>query len=556
MFKLKNNNKIKIFSCLFFFWLGLVLPGLFVFAQDTQNQDQRLNGTVNLFLSPRTGSFLVDGVVDVGVYIDTLGANINTVDLVINFDPKKMIIVKPSGGQSIFGLWVDVPSYDNTKGTVHMSGSIPEGLVTNSGLITTLSFKILAPGSSSVLISNQSAVYKNDGLGTKLKTQTGFANFNFSIKPKDGVFIQSETHPFEQNWSNNNSPVISWVKDPDSNGFSVVFDNNPYTIPPNEITTTNPFISYQNLNDGVWYAHVKSQNEAGWGNTSHYQIKIDTLPPNNFEPTVSILKNDKNSKEYLVLFSSSDNASGIDHYEVGILEDDRAKTSLPVFVQAESPYVLPINNKQNVRVIVKAFDKAGNVSEGYVALYPNKNNYIIFGAIGLVLLIIILHYLFGHRVLYNFKRAYRLVKGSKNVAPEITVTETPVLQTPVKKLETLDQAPKIIEPGPKKINLVQEFGAPVGIANQTQVNEPKLEKIYFPNTANQSQVEPVQNVVKPQVQFIDNQDWSQASLIETNNQSQSKSPGLKNLDELYEKTHMKNLDLENNLKNSNLTQNL
>ena len=43
----------------------------------------------------------------------------------------------------MLSMRIDPPTYDNTKGLVSMSGMISEGLITSSGLITTLSFKPL-----------------------------------------------------------------------------------------------------------------------------------------------------------------------------------------------------------------------------------------------------------------------------------------------------------------------------------------------------------------------------------------------------------------------------
>jgi len=39
-------------------------------------------------------------------------------------------------------------------------------------------------------------------------------------------------------------------------------------------------ITYHNVNDGVWYFHVRAVDDAGnWGPVSHYRVKIDATPP-------------------------------------------------------------------------------------------------------------------------------------------------------------------------------------------------------------------------------------------------------------------------------------
>ena len=109
---------------------------------------------VELFFSPQTGSFQEGSTFEVPVYINTKGNRINTVELHVRFDPRKLRIVKPSSGTSIIGLWVDAPSYDNERGVLDIAGAIPGGITTDSGLIVTVSFQALTPGEAPLSIQN------------------------------------------------------------------------------------------------------------------------------------------------------------------------------------------------------------------------------------------------------------------------------------------------------------------------------------------------------------------------------------------------------------------
>ncbi|MEI6400273.1 MAG: cohesin domain-containing protein [bacterium] len=418
-FKIRTNGIISInysiviiFSLVFFSFFTNVS---FVWAQDVFTSPVFTNSlnnqsNVQMYISPRNGNFVTGSILEVGVYIDTKKNSINTVDLKVNFDPKKLAVANPSGGKSIFDIWVEPPTYDNTKGLITMSGIIPEGIVTTSGLIAKMSFKVLSAGSSTITINNATNVYLNDGAGTKANVSFGRAELEFTNQIPDGVVIHSDTHPFEDNWYNNNNPIFSWDDKKDSNGYATLLDSNPKTVPTNEITTNKNNMSYTDIGDGTWYMHVKSKEDQSWGNTSNYKINIDTTPPKKFTPTINTITGDGRD-EYVLMFGTTDDLSGIDHYEVGILKNNRDKNTLPVFIQTESPYVLPVDNKENIKIIVKAFDVAGNVTEGSTSLYPNNKNWYIAGLFFLILILLVSHYVFGHHVGRNIKRAYIFFKN-------------------------------------------------------------------------------------------------------------------------------------------------
>lgn len=385
--------------------LFLFLP----FVSFAQTENEGSVGVSQVYISPKSGTFEVGSVFEAQVFLDSKGNSVNAVDLEMNFDPKKVQIVKPSGGKSIFGIWIEPPTYDNKTGKLKMSGVIPEGIVASSGLLASVSFKVIETGESSVRVSDESSVYLNDGSGTEKPLPTSSAYFTLKNPISGDFFVESISHPFSDNWYNNNNPRFSWDGSQDAEGYSFLIDSNPATSPSNEILITEKTKSFSDLQDGIWYFHLKEKVDGVWSDTFHKQIKIDTTSPEEFTPNIDKIIG-RDTGEYIVSFDTEDDGSGIAYYEIGILSDNRAKNSLPVFIQTESPHFLPLIDGEDVRIIVKAFDNAGNVREGFTSLKSNQTKLYIFLGGSILILILVAHYLYGHHMLGRIKKAYGFFK--------------------------------------------------------------------------------------------------------------------------------------------------
>lgn len=405
--------------------IGYICIPLFIYAETPINlYGPNLIPKSELFITPRNANFLVGSTFETPIYIDTYKNNINAVNLKIKFDPKKLSIVKPSGGKSIFGIWVETPSYDNTRGTASLVGLIPGGIVTSSGLIGTITFKALESGTTKVSITDYSSANLNDGFGSEVKLTLNGATYNLTPKPPEGAVVSSQTHPSQERWYNNNSPVISWESEENTLGFSIVLDSNPQTIPANIINTQTTSAYYENLKDGIWYFHVKSNKENIWGNTSHFQIKIDTTPPASFTPDANTISENNTKSKYLLSFLTTDSLSGINHYEIGTIDKKTESSISPVFIETESPYLIPLDQTNNLKAIVRVFDNAGNMREESIDLYPSfsliakiKQNtvYILLFLLLIIILEILAHYIFGHKIFSHIRRAYEFFKRDSKI---------------------------------------------------------------------------------------------------------------------------------------------
>jgi len=286
-----------------------------------------------------------------------------------------------------------------------------------------MTFKAIRTGRAVVNISSNSKILLNDGVGTETSLDLRRSEYTIIPKAPEGVKIFSETHPFQDRWYNNNSPIISWEQDPGVTGFSFILDNYPATVPSNEVNATGTTKSFENLSDGLWYLHIKARKGSVWGTTGHFLVQVDTTPPAEFQPVINFLVAAVSlSERALVSFFTTDNLSGIDHYEVGVINKSRETTESPVFVQSESPFQVPLAFGDKLQIIVRAIDKAGNIRDESLGAHipfaitkfmQDYRVYILMAIILIGFIMLIMHYLFGHHILRYLRRAGKIMKAEE-----------------------------------------------------------------------------------------------------------------------------------------------
>ncbi len=415
------------------------VPGV-VFAQSSAGistvsvNAQDLLPRATAFLSPTSETVLQGTTFNVSVYLNTEGNSVNTLDLKIQFPPDKLAIVTPSGGTSLIQLWLQPPTYSNTNGTTEYAGVIPNGIVTQSGLVATITFRALASGEANIVIGSDSSILANDGFGTQMNAQFGRASYTIVPQPPGGVTVFSPTHPFSSQWYNNNNIVFQWDDDPGVTGFSYLLDNDPNTVPSDTVNTTGTSASFQNLGDGLWYFHIKAQKLGIWSAPTSFLAEIDTQPSAAFTPAVEMVNSSPQNKA-LISFFTTDALSGIDHYEVAVVSGQSTAVVSPVFIQTESPYELAITGPGTYHVIVRAVDRAGNIRDEPidVTIYPpfievlkEHDLAIISWLLALIVALFLLHYFFGHKLL---RRAHKAILAAERE----------------EKQERLEEAERLIE---------------------------------------------------------------------------------------------------------------
>ncbi len=323
----------------------------------------------SLRVSPTTGTFIVGETFSISLYLDTGGQFVNAVQAELLFPPEKIQVVSPSTGRSFIDVWVGQPSYSNNEGTLSFRGAIPNpGINTSDGLISTITFRVKAPGTASVKFTDNSKVLLNDGQGTDVLGQTTNGIYTLTLPPPAGPVVVSATHPDQSRWYNSSNLILKWTNEFPAVAYSYVLDKEPISVPDDTPEPNKEGVSYQSLSDGTYYFHVKAYNGRAWGQTSHFAVNIDTTPPAKFDVKISP-SYITSHREPVLGFATTDSLSGISHYELKVVslskpvsESNANPDRQEFFIEAASPYV-PQLEIGNYAVIVRAYDNAGNLQE-------------------------------------------------------------------------------------------------------------------------------------------------------------------------------------------------
>jgi hypothetical protein len=419
---MEKKTYLKIFLTIIFSSAFLMHSQAYVNAQQQINVVAKpIVFSSVLSISPVNGTIIEGSTFDVSVILDSRKNSVNTIELNIKFPTDKLEIIKPAKDKSIFGIWIAPPVYSNTKGTASFSGVIPNGITTSSGVVVTMTFKAKNTGQAVIKILPTSRILANDGLGTEMSVDFGNGNFTINPNPPAGPQVFSNTHPFQDKWYNNKDPILNWGEgDEESTEYSYILDNKPFTIPDDISEGSDRTKAYENLGDGLQYFHIKASKNKIWGATTHYLLRIDTTPPAAFSPQMESITAAIIGRN-IITFFTTDALSGIDHYEVGVVDKESAPTESPVFVQAESPYQVPNLVSENLRIIIRAFDNAGNVRDENIDTYSPfsliKSNFNIFIIFALIIFAIFIIY---------FIVKFLKPKNRKRIQPQNIISSTPV----------------------------------------------------------------------------------------------------------------------------------
>ncbi|MCX6746221.1 MAG: hypothetical protein NTX00_04385 [Candidatus Parcubacteria bacterium] len=179
--------------------------------------------------------------------------------------------------------------------------------------------------------------------------------------PLGAPVISSPSHPIQDTWYANNQPQFVWQVSQEGIGYVFNLNQTPGSDPTLGYTfSQDKLFSFRGIADGLWFFHLKVKYDNGYGPTSHYQVKIDTTPPEFFKPSIETGILADGSKQYKLYFSALDKSSGMAYYEMKIDNGEWQK--------AQSPYVLNEVDKQGKILSLRAVDNAGNAIEAYVDL--------------------------------------------------------------------------------------------------------------------------------------------------------------------------------------------
>ncbi|GEM_PF-421779 len=357
------------------------------------------------FFSPDKGDLVTEQQFDVSIKIKTEGEEtLNGSQSKINFDKNLLEVISISKEGSAFNLWIQDPSFSNENGSIDLIGGITGGISGASLQILKISFKAKATGVAALnFIKEESEITAHDGLGTNILTQVSDASFKISQAPPAPIVepgvpkpvpiptptppveqvplpiqierpviiakrlpdlpeVQIALYPDQESWYNKiSSFLVQWKLPEDITNIRTTINKNPAETL-KSLKGEGLFESkiFPPLEDGINYLHIQFRNTEGWGKIMHYKLSIDTMPPLSFEVDVKEGTTTTNPQPTLT-FISGDQLSGIDHYQIKIPNFETITTS-------ETSYKLPLLKPGNYRILVRAYDKAGNISESVVQL--------------------------------------------------------------------------------------------------------------------------------------------------------------------------------------------
>jgi len=401
-----------------FFLISFIIVTGLIFPIDGDAQE----GGATLYLSPATGTFFVGSTFSVSIFVNTGGNDINAVEVGLVFPADKLQVVSPTAGKSFISLWADQPNFSNVNGTLQLAGGVPSpGINTTDGLITSVVLRVRRPGEATIQFTNVSKVLKNDGRGTNILTSSLDSTYALLVPPPDGPEVISLTHRDQNRWYSNSNPTFSWKKEEGVNEFSYKLDANPRGVPDDVSEGIETIKEYKDIEDGIWYFHIKAQKTT-WGAVTHFPIFIDTTPPASFTPEI-LPKNLTEIQKGILSFVTTDNESGLDHFEVKIenLTDPGKKYVTPLFIEASSPFRLQRLHRDKYELTVRAFDRAGNSTDESVVLDVLRAavwERILFGNLRvwlfillLVIIVVLIIAIVSRKrlMLYDYKRTTREV---------------------------------------------------------------------------------------------------------------------------------------------------
>lgn len=368
-FSRRGNARILVALC-------VVALSLFCGASYAQAQ-----GNGALYFSPSSGQHQVGATFLVSVRMSTGGDAVNAAEGSVMFDAGKLEVVSVSKAGSIFTLWPTEPTFSNSDGTVRFTGGLPSpGYSGSSGQIITINFRArtattLKGYTDVILVSG--AMLANDGSGTNILESLGKATFYLAPgivqpTPPSGTptatigtpNIRSSTHPDPSKWYNNSNPIFDWEVPAGVSEVRLVLAENSNSAPR---VRYSPPISQKALTDvadGTWYLRAQFITAQGVGQIGTLKFNVDTHPPQSFSVS-RVDTSDATNPQPQILFSTTDTASGVDHYELQVGDDAW------LIIQKQDTgkaYTLPLQVPGTRSVTVKAIDGAGNTATAMLSL--------------------------------------------------------------------------------------------------------------------------------------------------------------------------------------------
>jgi hypothetical protein len=330
-----------------------------------------------IYLMPQSQNIYQGDYFIVEVRINTEDEEINAAEISLTFPRDLLEAVDFSKGNSILQLFATEPKIQ--EGEISFLGGVPGGF-NGEGLLAKINFLGKEIGKSEISFKEDSQVLLNDGQGTPAELSFSEGNYEIIKKPEGLPPISSRTHPDQNKWFQKKTLHLHWDLIEGAQ-YSYLLSYDPLAEPdespekPEGELIWMGDMEYEGLDDGIYYFSLKQKlPDEDWSLPLSYRAMIDTTPPEAF---ILEIGQDPSLFEgkYFLSFATQDKMSGIDYYEI--------KEGKRDFKKATSPYLLE-DQSLGKKVIVRAFDKAGNYQEAEI-----KPSYKMTWQDGLYLILIL-----------------------------------------------------------------------------------------------------------------------------------------------------------------------
>jgi len=361
-----------------------IISAFFVFGAIIVFANSANAAGASLYLTPSTGTYVIDGEFTISVKLNTGGQVVNAAEGSLSYDASLLEAVGINRNGAVFSLWTTEPVASG--GNIRFGGGVPmPGYNGTSGHVLSVKFKAKAPGVAQVNFTS-GAVLANDGKGTNILASMGVGSYTISpkieapkselpiagdkvddvtVRPVEELVvptgeeynqpkIESITNPDQNAWSKNANVKFNWVLPAGTRDVAFVLNKEPVW---NLATKSEGALSekeFVGVEDGIWYFHLRFKDARKWGTIATYRIMIDTRPPN----PLDVKLNQIGVGEWPELqFSASDNGSGLGDYEIfiGSLEHQSHRLS-----SQETMLKISALSPGDHTAMVKATDMAGN----------------------------------------------------------------------------------------------------------------------------------------------------------------------------------------------------
>jgi len=263
----------------------------------------------------------------------------------LNFDFEKVKFLEIDDSNSIIDYWLIEPGLEQDN-TLLFNGVLKQ----QNGLLFSVKLEAINSGIFSVGVSTGNAIIKQ---GDVYNLEDMFSDNVFvSISEKDrGSSVSgliSSTHPNEEIWYSDSLVRFEWQLPGTVEKVKVLLDENLFSWP--SVEYDSPITSKEiELEDGIWYFHMRYKDENGWSEVETRKVMIDSQKPKNFSFNLDNLKT--------LIFTAEDDGSGIQGFEIYIPSENYT-----FFTNSEESQ-LPFLKPGTYSVIVRALDNAGNYTE-------------------------------------------------------------------------------------------------------------------------------------------------------------------------------------------------